>query len=1187
MLEETALRPGAVHAWLAGALLLAGCGVHMPDPRVSSVEPDRGWTGEDTVVTIRGMGFYPQIELNAGRSGSVDLDEGFGAWLEDRGSGERFNLGGVSALDPETLQGIVVAGVPPGTYDLRVQGPTGRTGALRDAFTVSITRADRVVVDAASLIWEVHEVIPVDLYLIDPHGERVLTDAEVKLTVTGEDDLPAPVTFRSSSLDAARSEADALIGSLGGDGFATVRLSVAQPGTWTVTATPTNDRSGVDASSIKLLVEPGSQLALDVRLPGPDFVAEAGEAFPVELELRDQHGNPVPDKAATVVLRDVCNTWIDVVLISGVTTVPVRLERATHDGCPHNAIFTDPASTVLGRSADFTVAPGPVRSFQVGVVPTPVVAGELLLTQVVPIDAFANPAVWTGSLTLTDSVGGLGPPTCSGTVGHTTVCFAQVTVAGEEVVLQVDDGQGITGESRPYSVLPSSVVDGVEVQVPGPFEAGEPTRVEVVLRDPWGNVIDAGGLGPGSVTLTDERGEGTCVLTAPGRNGAARADCVLYQARPDAILTATAAGISGSSPPFAVHNGPLTSVTLTASGPVTAGAGFPLSVAGFDAWGNPYLTQGDPVVILRDTSGTLSLPSVDLGPAGVITESASVTRAGTTVIEAWQGGELLGTSAPLLVQPASSSALRVSVGAPWAWTGQPVEVRVESVDGWGNRTDLGGPLTLESRETQATLSATLVNGVATVPFTWTEPALDDVLEARTDGGLEGASSALHVVQDCEDGPTASLTFAGWPEAVACADPLTGAGAIAGSFSGSQGSAPLIRHVLAVRGGPRAEAQGSTVLLELPGIGIHALSGLVVQSDLCADEIATHGFVGPDDGQPVGPLAIRPEDGTISAGFGETTVHIEDVTDCARDVAAHATVKLRTTLGTLDGLAPSGSGLAITLDPQGRAEVVLDAATVPTAGAAWLHAWVDSGAAAGLASVDIDQDLQLPVVWEQQPSGELLDPVSEVRLVFSEPLRTVGVGPEVFSVDGPASVSVVDVRFEADDREIVLTLDPPADGALGIWTVTASDALRDRAGNRLDGGWIGARSPWEGVFGLVFPSVHPVTCGPPSPEAVLRPDGDDGPGAEADQVIVEVSTPIAPTWWVMSVRRQATGALHRRDFLVPGGATGPIVWDGRDGAGRIVANGTWLIEIEPLDGLGNRGEGCSVAVTVDNRRGVLP
>src|SRR5687767_9625380 len=109
--------------------MLAACGAPLAPPTLDAVDPRRGWNGEDTLVTITGDGFIPQVTFDAAASGRADLDRDFTAFLVDD-AGIQHALSGVSPRSYEVLDAVVAAGLPAGTYDLRVVSPTGARSLL-------------------------------------------------------------------------------------------------------------------------------------------------------------------------------------------------------------------------------------------------------------------------------------------------------------------------------------------------------------------------------------------------------------------------------------------------------------------------------------------------------------------------------------------------------------------------------------------------------------------------------------------------------------------------------------------------------------------------------------------------------------------------------------------------------------------------------------------------------------------------------------------------------------------------------------------------------------------------------------------------------------------------------------------------------------------------------------------------
>ncbi|MBA2320388.1 MAG: hypothetical protein H0V89_04460 [Deltaproteobacteria bacterium] len=141
----------------------------------------------------------------------------------------------------------------------------------------------------------------------------------------------------------------------------------------------------------------------------------------------------------------------------------------------------------------------------------------------------------------------------------------------------------------------------------------------------------------------------------------------------------------------------------------------------------------------------------------------------------------------------------------------------------------------------------------------------------------------------------------------------------------------------------------------------------------------------------------------------------------------------------------------------------------------------------------------------------------------------------------------------------------------------STDLRDAAGNRLDGEYTGFASDWVSELGVVGAPVEGAACS--AAADVIRPDGDDGPGAEADTLVVTASSAIQPDRWEIAVRTGGADVVRWRQDA--SSAVEALVWDARDAGGRVVPNGAYDMDITPLDAAGNRGFGCGVTTTVDN------
>lgn len=1191
-----AITSAIVHAVRFGAcallcVLIAACGVSLPDPTVDAVVPARGWNGEDTVVTIAGKRFYPQIALDASSRGDADLDPAFEAWLVDpQDPGTRFALSGVSALGTQSLRGIVDAGLPPGLYDLLVVGPTGRSGRLVSAFTISDFRGDRLELEPAHKVREVNEWTSVELTLRDANGERVLDDISVAVTATlhGDPGPSGPELFFDvgGGWVEAQPIPGGLEGRLGADGSASFVFSAATPGTYTLTARALDSTVAVRTATADLHFEPTKAMRVRIELPAEDFTAVAGDPFDVLLRLVDLYGNPMPHAVADVALRNLCGGWVDLVRVRGEALLPVSIGRASDPACPFDALITDPISEVAGQTGTFRILPGSLAAFEVHVFNGPAVAGGELYALIDPVDAHGNRTSFDGSVTVRDTLGDVGPLPCM-VPGGGGVCVVSPTIASQDARLEAMHASGAVGLSSPYRVLPEPQVGQIAVAAPAVAMAGQPFAVDIRYHDRFGNLLDAAEF-PLDVTADDELDEAECDAVGHTIRGSVQVRCRTFTARPNATIGVQVGQSVSWSTAFRVNNGRLAVVQLTTPPKVTAGQGFPLELQGFDAWGNPYLRHDDARVALSDSTGTLTPGEATFGPDGRALVQAALTRAGSTVVHAFQDGTLLGTSSPLKVDAGTSQAFLVEPVEPWAWTSEPTAVRVEAIDSWGNRTPTDTVVTLASRTTDATSQQiAIVDGFGVGWFQWTEPATPDVLEATSGTGLIGESRPLNVVSDCgHDGPEAHLTLGGHAEGIACFDPSTGKATLAASLSGSLlRTGAWNRWLLDVEGEGTFESDQPNLLLDVHSMGVRRIRALAIRDDSCAHEVSSRIWVGPDDGTPVGPISLLPAQIVLADGNSTSTVLVSDVVDCSRDVAAGARIKVRTDLGKLHGVQSTGRGLELTLDSAAEGAFQLDIAGARDPGPVTVRAWVDSGAAMGRAELEILQDLARPVVLDQQPSGFTEAMLDEVRLVFSEPLRAEDVTPDHFGVYGPYAVTVHTVRLENDDTEVVLELEPPVDGTAGLWTVHASQDVRDLAGNRLGGQWTSHPLPYNGYFGLTPNGPTPVHCTSIVPEEKLfRPDGDDGSGPDSELVEVGVVTAVAPMWWRMTVSEAETGAWVLRTRRMPVSRFDKLVWDGRDQAGRVVENGRYHIEVAPVDVRGNTSSACEVGVEVANGAG---
>lgn len=1179
-------------AWLFAPLLaigtaLLGCPAPLPGPEIDDISPDFAFNGDLSTVTIIGRRFYPEVEVDAW-SGGADVDKSFTAWLiGPDGVQNRYAFSGVSIVDDQHLAATLEPGLPKGRYTVEIESPAGERGLLERAFTVTDTEAAKLVIETDEYFYTVGDVATVRLKLLDIGDNIVPIDLEVAFTA-----LPTvgAVSFPSHTLSSAgpTPDGDGIHGLLQ-DGEATVQLSVSLPSTVTLEVAPWNNpESEVNEGTLALSFQPGSDQRVELRLPlppdpKPEFVA--GEPFYVEAELVDQFGNPVPGPAQ-IDLQTTCSGFVlNNFEIDGPTLVAVTPERASDNSCPEDKLVS---SSPPGESSPFTIIAGEVDHFyavagDLDTDPFNIRAGDLVTVNVEPQDAYGNRASWTGTMHLSDPDSSLVETTCAPWLAW-WYCTGRATLARPEMAALVVGDDGTFGVSNLFDVIADDVPASLDVEVLGPAAAGVPHPAIVRPYDAYGNPMFASDLGPEAFVLSDDSGSLSCTFADYEPDGEARFDCLFTTAMPGWTLRVDipAFALSAISDPFEVVNGSLSTIRFEGEAPVTAGQGLSLTLIGEDTYGNPYVVQDDPTIALWDDSGSLSPALATLGIDGSVTVSASFTRSGVSSVHAEQAGVPLGSSDPITVSAGPADSLAITPLLPWAFVSEPVGIRVETIDIYGNRADWSGSALLSSQTTSASdLSVPLVNGIGTGTFLWPEPSQSEIL-----GGTAGAFSGMApviVASRCPTGsPTASVSFGGYGEAITCADPQ-GEAILTADFSASSGT-DLSGYAITDGLAPPVTSEAPTVDLSLSGIGRHDLLALVIDEAGCGDEIAATAWIGPDDGSPTGPVLLTSQDSSIAV-FDSIDIDVSGVSDCTRDPASGASLAVRATGGALDA-PPTGSGLELLLDASGEGSLSLQTA----GGLAWggstdprsveIYASTPSGSASGVLAVPLSGDNLRPIVLSQTPSGQSAGIVSEISLLFSEPLLPSTVIPSNFSVTGPTAVTVSGATLSGST--VTLSLSPPADGSLGGYTINATTALRDLAGNKLSGDYSGAQADYHGGFGDAGLATATLLC-TFSPETLLfRPDGDPGSDIESDEIVFGLSGSEAPAWWVIEVRDEG-GALAFFDREVPLAATDTVSWDGRDLQGLIVQDGIWQVSVSPDDGLGNRGVGCEALVVVDNAR----
>lgn len=1154
------------------AVLLLACSPAAVPPVLLDVEPSWGWSGEHTDIVISGENLVPDVAIDAGTGGAARLEGTFVAWLVRDDAA--VPLLGVQGISTSTVIARVPDGLDTGLYDVRVETPSALEAVLTDGFVVTSTRADHLDIEVGDASYDVGQLARLDLALRDP-GDAVVAQA-LEVEVRAESQTGAAgVAFTPAGLDGA----EALDGAVGvrgflqedGTGSVLVSSSVPDHVTLTVSAVAEADPdSSVVRGDAQLVSwDPGELATIDLALPESPFSTEAGEAWSMDITLRDAQGNVLSETAARILLYEACGSWHDTVEVVGTASVEIVTQKA----CDANTIsaFAEVGETT---SAAFTVVASEMAQYLVSAPPGPLRAGQDEAVVVVEAaDAFGNRVTsHQAAIDLSDSEDGLDRERsgCDPFVAGRAACRVVLERAGEGVVVTASDAAGHRGDSNPILVVAGTPTT-VDV-APGAAEvaAGEALSVTIFVSDAYRNAvaIEPGGADP--VVISDGRGPLACTWTGPSGDGQDFA-CVPTFAEDGIFLEASVASLGvGGAATIAVDvvNGALAVANVVVSpGVVTAGAAFTIDILATDAYGNPYVVQDDPVIDLSDDTGTLSAGSALLGALGDTRIGAAITQSiAATRVRASQDGVELGASGPVQVGPAAAAGFELSV-PPWASVQDGVDVSFVAVDAFGNvAVDYAGSVAL-SAEGGACSSTSIevpAGGETASVLDCPATAFSESILA-TDGTLAGESATFDVV-DLDCGTAASLLLDGDDDAVVC---LSGAVAsVTADGTGSDASAILF-HVADDDGFASRDAT-AIATLTYESAGRRTVELLAVEPDGCAGLDLGTVYVGVDDGEPTGPVTVSVADASVDA-LGATTVTLS-ADDCTGDVAAGQRLLVRADLGT--PAAVSGTeGLEITLDAAGAAILGWD---FPTgyASTATFFAGTAAGGGFGSASIEVAQDGVRPTVVEVVPAGQQEGLVDAITVTFDEAMLESASAGVV--VTGPAGVVGTTQALVGDT--LVITPDDPIDADAGAWTVELQDSFRDAAGNRLDGSWSGSAASFTTSLGAVGSTVPDIaTC--EADTATLRPDGDGGVGDEADEVVLAPLAAFAPSWWWVVV---TDGNGERVRSLRQVGTDASVRWDARGDHGRVVASGTYTLDLRAVDDAGNVGEACTQSIAVEHR-----
>ena len=1193
---------------LAVAVAVCACTPDALQPKLYGVTPEWGYRGADTEIVVDGRRFFPLVEARGARE--IAVEDGFSVTLA---TSPPTSLGGVYRRDDTQLAATVPAGLGPGRYDLTVIGPDGASDRLEGAFTVTDTEAAFISLSAPQIRADVREDALIELQLRDPSGGDVPSAIEVEIAAVPLSGDVSAIVFRDGLVDQESLAPGVIRGFLDSGGGADLYFTSAVVDDVALEVRGLGLNEHLYSMGPQVRFEPASIADVRLSIANPDNIT-VGEPFSVTAQLLDADGNPTRGELLVATAQETCgygsHDYTSVWTIPDALVVnDVVLAGATVPGaCDENrlrlvGVLNGEAFVVESDPID--VKAGEVVGYQVLPTRREVVAGTDLQTLLVRAeDAWGNPVpAHTATLNLTDDLGGLGPDfgvgtaSCSDFFDGQAVCGVTLERAGPAVVVTAVDGEGLSGVSSEFRVLANSATS-VEVDVDAEeLVAGEQVLILTQLRDGYGNAAALDPLGGMSaVVLSDSTASLSCAGRFKGPDdGLLYSLCSLTVADPASVVTASvpSGGFSADADPVRVANAEVALVDIDVDvTELMAGESLSFELAGFDAFGNPYVEQSTSTVLLSDLGLELTPIAVALDGDGQGAGAVTLVRAtDSNALTVSVFGVQLGVSTPLSVTPGPHAGYTVELGSTWVEVVDSHSAQVFAIDSWGNvATSVDSVIDLASAldAGDPLERVDLLGGTVSVEFVWDAVVLQDQLMV-TDGTFTGSSDAVDVVSfDCVDGPTADLTVSDADELRLCLVGGTTSVTDLSAEDSVEGGGALVSWHAADGDGATSRLTTDAWTESWRAAGGRVPHVVVVDDVGCADLAEVTVWVGVSDGEPVGAVEIELDDNTLSAGSSSAGTTRVDLAawDCAGDPSRRGTLQLRTELGDLvssgSTLTSTGTGLTIVLDANGEGSVDWSVTSADNGGEPAIHAGVPSGAAHGKAVAMVSGDARRPYIVELSPVGSTLDSWSTVVLRASEPLYASSVttsSVEITDPDGDA-VLLSDVNLSEDDQLVTITPATPVDGSLGTWTLSMEASVRDDGGgNRIDGSWTGFAGSLLVDFGDVVNAAPDITsC--VADLTHFRPDGDSGAGVEADKMEIAVSAAAIPSMWWLEVTDDDGGAVH----WAPTTATGSTVsldWDGRDVHGHIVQAGTYSLQVTARDSNFSEGAACSVIVGVDH------
>lgn len=1182
---------------------MVACQPTVVRPFLDGISPNWGFNGEQTDVQVLGQHLYAGINASGGGIEGYDRD----FVVELIGPEQRF-LEGVQQLTSGKLSAEVPAGLSPGWYELAVTTPGGLNANLEDAFEVTNTKADSLRLIAERTTIAVNQYSIIQMSLRSPDGDLVAESVPVRIRVAGTAGQADSIVFNLDGLVGGYEviTSQEVTGQLKPSGEAFIGISSSVPDTvWVTIEATIRDRVAVTATQLVNFVA-GDVTALVVEVADPMESLVAGEDVNIHVRLVDESGSTVSGTTATVALRETCfggqfqttHTFVDDAVISANPTM----------ACPANSIHAFGVVEgigVEGETRSFEVVAGELEGLNVSASPDVVVAGSEDVTVFVQgVDRFLNQTpVELGDLEIHDETRPIDVASGNGTYACSTLapgqqsCSVRLFEASGSRRLEAQSSLGPNGFANLIQVQPGPV-DIVEIRLASDdATAGMPFGISLTVLDAFHNSILLATSDLEALLFFDSYGPISCAHIGTDYLERTYAhECILTSAGDDnrILVVSSGTGGSGESAEFLVMPGELSVVDVTLDALVlsegsTAGDVISVAFEGLDPYGNRV--TGAHTLGLENVAGGI-IPSEMMLTEGIGLSSIQVRTANPgDSIWVTLGTRLLGGSVPFSVEPGSATGLAITVDPPWAWVGEPVDVRVAAVDDYDNTANADDvEVELTSRGGLGPSAFHVLGDGISIAYTFDTAGIGDQVDLNG-GGWFGSFGPVDVGLRCP-GVEGAIGFDGSDDSRVC---LSDVGAA--TVEASWGLPAYLHGSVYLNGESAYRGAEMETDLELPGPGAGTVTGFFIDESACGTSVTKDYWVAAA-GDPVGLVGFAVSTSSLvtglSGGLSEAEITI-DAETCTGDGAGGELLTVRSRGGALqsvDGtpLSSTGSGLGVTLSEDGDGLFALTVADFAHAGPLDVMAGTADGAAFGVYTMSVAGDSAPPQVWACSPWGRTMVSTDVLVVEFSEPMLVdvdvaIDEGWVFLASDVGGAVAIESMELDEAGDTLTVFLDASIDTGVDAWTLLLSDEFRDEAGNRLDGDNDGVPGgDWTRMFGDVTDTAPDVTDCLPS-TGWIAPDGDDGSDREADSVRLALNASGEAEWWRLDVTTGDGMWLWTNTVNSGRSMEGFLSWGGRDASGMVVPNGVYMLHLSALDIHENAGEVCVVSISVDNHVGI--